>query len=132
VTARVVLGLLAVVVLAWAGVLLRNHEVGSDAALRSFFAADASKAQRDRDLEQLEDAELLDPSSSWELAAGNYRLVSGDMRGAARAGEALVREEPDNIGAWTLLLRATQESDPQRSREAAAEIRRLNPLGSRD
>jgi predicted Zn-dependent protease len=129
VAARALLALLAVLVLAWVGVLLRNHELGEDALARSFFAAQLGEEQRQRDLEDLEDAELLDPSSSWDVTTANYLLLSGDVPGAARAAERLVRDEPDNVSAWNVLQRATADSDPSRSAEAAAEIRRLNPRG---
>jgi hypothetical protein len=130
VAARVVLALLAILVLGWAGVLLRDLELGQEATFRAYFGPSASPAQRDRDLGRLEDAVLLDPSSKWDLARASYYLISGDRRRAAGVAEALVRDEPSNLLAWTILNRATQ-SDRARSASAAAEIRRLNPLGSR-
>jgi predicted Zn-dependent protease len=129
VAARALVALLAVLVLAWVGVLLRNYELGKDALARSFFAAQLGEDQRQRDVKDLEDAEFLDPSSSWDVTAANYLLLTGDVRGAVRAAERLVRDEPENISAWSVLQRATAEGDPRRSAEAAAEIKRLNPRG---
>jgi predicted Zn-dependent protease len=129
VAARALLLALAVLVLGWAGVLLRNHELGEDALARSFFAAQLGEDQRQRDLQDLEDAEFLDPSSSWDVTAANYLLLTGEVRAAVRAAEQLLRDEPENISAWSVLQRATAEGDPQRSAEAAAEIKRLNPRG---
>jgi hypothetical protein len=129
--ARVVLALCALLVLGWVGVLFRNYEVGKDAALHAFFAPEKSPAARERDLDRLDDAQLLDPNAYWKVARANYQLAAGDRRGAASAAEELVSAEPENIFAWGILLRATQRSDPGRARQAAAEIRRLNPLGSR-
>jgi hypothetical protein len=130
VATRVLLALTAVLVLAWTGVLLRNLELAEDAALRGFFGPKLSEGERERDLESLEDAQLLDPSSYWELAAANYHLVNGDPRRAVPAAEALVRAEPENIFAWRVLLEALRQTDRPGVDRAAAEIRRLNPLGS--
>lgn len=129
--ARVLLALTAVLVLAWVGVLARNYEIGKDAAIRAFFGPKLSQAERKRDLQHLDDAQFLDPNAYWEVARANYHILVGDQRGAARAAEQLVRDEPQNIFAWSTLLQATKKSDPERAAQAAAEIKRLNPLGSR-
>jgi hypothetical protein len=129
--ARVLLALCALLVLGWVGVLYRNYAIGKDAAIHAFFAPEKSPAGRQRDLDRLDDAQLLDPNAYWKVARANYQLVTGDRRGAASAAAELVRAEPENIFAWSILLRATEQSDPARARQAAAEIRRLNPLASR-
>jgi hypothetical protein len=129
--ARVLLAVCALLVLGWVGVLFRNYEVGKDAALHAFFAPEKSPAARERDLERLDDAQLLDPNAYWKVARANYQLATGDRRGAASAAEKLVSAEPENIFAWSTLLRATERSDPARARQAAAQIMRLNPLASR-
>lgn len=128
--ARVLLALTAVLVLAWVGVLFRNYEIGKDAAVRAFFGPKLSRAERERDLDRLDDAQLLDPNAYWRIARANYHILDGDRRRAARAAEDLVRDEPQNIFAWSTLLQATRRSDPERAAEAVAEIRRLNPLAS--
>jgi hypothetical protein len=128
---RVALAVLAVLVLAWVGVLARNHELGTDAALRAFFGPRLDQAGRERDLDRLEDAQFLDPNSYWRLARANYLMVDGDTAAARRTAESLVSDEPENIFAWGTLRLATTVSDPRRAAQAAAEIRRLNPLGSR-
>jgi hypothetical protein len=131
VAVRVLLALTAVLVIGWVGVLLRNYEIGKDAAVRGFFAPQKSQAGRARDLERLHAAQLLDPNGYWKVARANYQLATGDLSGARAAAERLVHTEPENIFAWGTLLRATERSDPARAREAAAAIRRLNPLASR-
>jgi hypothetical protein len=131
VAARVLLALCAVLVLVWVGVLFRDYETGREAAIRSFFQPQLSEAARGRDLQLLEDAQLLDPSAYWELAQTNLYLAAGQDRRAAKAAESLVGDEPENIFAWSALRQATRDADPRRSAEAAAEIERLNPLGSR-
>jgi hypothetical protein len=131
VIARALLALLAVLVLAWVGVLTRNHELGKEAAVRAFFGPKLGDDARERDLERLDDARLLDPNGYWRVAKANYELLDGDPGAAERTAEALVDDEPENIFAWSALMQATRESDPGRAAEAAAEIRRLNPLASR-
>jgi hypothetical protein len=131
VIARVVLAVVAVLVIGWVGVLLRNYELGKDAAVRGFFAPAKSAAARDRDLQDLKDAQFLDPNAYWKVARANYLLGIGHTGAAASAAEDLVRAEPENIFAWGTLLRATGRSDPARAREADAQIRRLNPLAAR-
>jgi predicted Zn-dependent protease len=127
----VALVLLSLLVLGWVGVLLRNHERANEAALRGFFAPNLGQAERQRDLVRLADAQFLDPSSYWDLARANTLLVSGDRRAAVRSAEALVRAEPENYSAWGLLRTATEHSDPARSAQAAATMKRLNPLAFR-
>ena len=41
-----------------------------------------------------------------------------------------MRSEPANADAWRLLWRATRVVDPTRAQEAAAELKRLNPLAT--
>ena len=100
VAARVLLVIVALLLAGWFGVLLRDHEIGKEAALRAYFAPAKSAASRDRDIRRLEDARLLDPSAAWDLALANYRLAAGDVRGATADAEELVRAEPENLAAW--------------------------------
>jgi predicted Zn-dependent protease len=114
VVTRVVLALVAVLVLAWVGVLLRNFEVGRDGVA-------------DRDTKALESARLLDPNLHWdEVLAGVY-LLTNDPRRAAAEAEQLIRAEPENVVAWSVLRAATRQTDPKRAAEATAALRRLNP-----
>ena len=108
---------LALVVIAWTAVLLRDLEAGRDAA-------------RARDAAGLEDARTLDPSRYWDQVRAGVLLVNGDPRAAAAAAERLVRAEPANAVAWSVLRGATRGTDPKRSAEATAELRRLNPLSA--
>lgn len=128
---RISLAVLALVVLAWTGVLLRDLYVGRDAAARSFQTGGPSAGQRERDRERLAEADLLDPSPRWELAHASSLLLSGDVEAAAREAAATARDEPENTVAWLLLREATKESDPARSAVANARLRELNPQGSR-
>jgi hypothetical protein len=129
--ARLVLVIVAVLVLAWIAVLLRDFTIGHDAAERSVFDSRSSHAQRLADRRSLEDAELLDPSSYWALAHASNLLRDGERRRSVAEAEALVRDEPEDFAAWGLLANATRASDPARAAEADARREQLNPLGSR-
>jgi predicted Zn-dependent protease len=112
---RVVLALVAILVLAWVGVLLRNHEVGRNAV-------------PDRDTQALESARLLDPNRYWEQVLAGLYLIEGEPRLAVAEAEQLIRAEPDNVVAWSVLREASRRTDPKRSAQATAALRRLNPL----
>jgi predicted Zn-dependent protease len=110
-----VLAGLAVLVIAWTAVLLRDLEVGRDGV-------------NARDPDRLESARLLDPSVYWDQIRAGVLLLNGDADSAAAQAEAVIRAEPDNFAAWSLLRQATRRSDPRRSAQAARALRRLNPL----
>ena len=113
--ARVLVATVAVLVIAWTAVLLRDLEVGRD-------AVDA------RDAGGLESARFLDPSVYWDQIRAGVLLINGDPDAAAAQAEAVIRSEPDNIAAWSLLRVATRDTDPRRSAQATRALRRLNPL----
>jgi predicted Zn-dependent protease len=125
---RFLLAVCAVLVIAWVGVLVRDHYVGESAAHTLLFDTDLSEHEFQHHMDRLRDTRFLNPSSSPELARIEYYLFRGRPRAAARVAESLVREEPENADGWRLLWRATSEVDPARAREAAAELKRLNPL----
>jgi len=113
----VLLGVLAVLVIAWVGVLLRDLEVGKDAVAS-------------RDAGRLEDVRVLDPSRYWDQVRAGVLLLDGDAEAAAAQAEQLVRAEPDNAVAWSVLGAATRRTDPGRAAEATRALRRLNPLSA--
>lgn len=130
VLSRAALALVAILVLAWVGVLVRNHEVAHQAEARSF-APGVPAADRERDLDRLESAELLDPSVEWDLARASAFLLSGDAPAAVRVARDVTSREPENVLAWGALYASASQADPALARRAAAEIRRLSPLGPR-
>jgi predicted Zn-dependent protease len=127
---RVLLAVCAALVLAWVGVLVRDHYVGQSGAEKLLFDTKLSEGEFQSNLAKLEDARFLNPSTTPELARAEYYLFRGRPRAAARVVEDLLRSEPENADAWRLLWRATRDTDPARAREAAAALRRLNPLAS--
>lgn len=128
VLARVLIGSLAVLVLLWVGVLLRDHVV-AESASPLLYQARLSPSEFDRNIAKLDDAELLNPDSSLDLARATYLTLRGREAAAVAAAEELLEAEPENAAAWGVLLQATRESDPRRAARAEAALRRLNPRG---
>ncbi len=63
--------------------------------------------------------------------------AAGALQGAGRAGEAepllrrVLRDEPDNFGAWATLSLVLADSDPAGARRARGRALELNPLAGR-
>jgi predicted Zn-dependent protease len=125
---RLLLAACAILVIAWVGVLVRDHYVGESAAHALLYDQNVSGREFERNIQRLADSRFLNPSSSADLVRGTYYLARGRLGAAARVAEALVRSEPENVDVWQLLWRATRDTQPARSREAAAQVKRLNPL----
>jgi hypothetical protein len=128
VLARAALAVAAVLVLAWLGVLLRDERVGSMAAHRLFYEPDLPRSELHHELARLQDADVLSADTKWALRRASYLVVHGSLREAADAAEAIARDEPANIDAWSTLYEATQGWDPKRAALARRQILRLNPL----
>jgi hypothetical protein len=124
--ARGLLALLAIVLIAWFVVLARNHEIATSASSRVVSEPGMGSADWERAMDDLERADLLDPSSQWSLVRAQYLLLR-DRRAAMQVADDVLRSEPDNLAAWWVVLRAARELDPPRWREAAVQIERLNP-----
>ena len=127
--ARGLLALLAIVLIAWFAVLARNHEIATSASSRVVSEPGMGAADWERAMDDLERADLLDPSSQWSLVRAQYLLLR-DRRAALKVADDVLRSEPDNLAAWWVVLRAARELDRQRWREAGAQIERLNPTPS--
>ncbi len=124
--ARVLLAVLAVVLIAWFILLARNHAIGTDASTRIVSEPGMGAADWQRAMDDLQRAELLDPSTEWSLVRAQYLLLR-DRRAAMRVADDVLRTEPDNLAAWWVVLRAARDLDGPRRRQAAAQIERLNP-----
>ncbi len=120
------LALIAIVLIAWFSVLARNHALGTEASLRIVAQPGMGAAQWQRSMDDFRRAELLDPSTEWSIVRAQYWLLR-DKRKALRAADSVLRREPDNLAAWSAVLRASDGLDPARHRQAVMQIRRLNP-----
>jgi hypothetical protein len=124
---RIALALVAVLLVAWFTVLYRDDRIGQEAADRLHADPQMSDAEWSRQLEQLRRADLLNPQSEWLMTRANYLLLR-DKPAAQRLAESVLRDEPDNLDAWRVVLFATRGRDPARASEALAQIERLDPL----
>jgi hypothetical protein len=123
---RIAIALLAVAVVAWSAVLLRDENLARDAEARLRANPDMPAPQFADSLQKLRDAELLNPGTQWILVRANVLLLR-DKPAALRVADSVLRGEPDNLGAWVVVAKATEGRDPERFAQANAEIRRLNP-----
>jgi hypothetical protein len=122
---RAALALLALLLIAWFGVLFYDHRIGTAAAKRLFETPETA-AEWKRSLEQLERAEFLSPGNEWRTIRAGY-LLSRDRQAARRLAERVVSAEPDNYNAWLVVMVASRGRDRERWAQAMAEMRRLNP-----
>jgi hypothetical protein len=129
---RVALAAIALLAVVWVAILLRDLYLGEDAANRIVRSPSAAPAALDRQLDRLSSAQLLNPDPVWTAQRAAFLLLRGQPRRAVNETEALVRREPDNIGAWSVLLDASTRIHSPRAAEARARIMRLDPLGGRD
>jgi len=120
--ARVVLVTVAAVVLAWLGVMERDHRLFIRGAGASTFA------RADSDLRA---SGLLNPDSQSDLFRAFRLKYAGRWQEAVAMVERVLRREPDNLYAWNALVMVAQGRDPAAVLRARAAARRLDPLGAR-
>jgi O-Antigen ligase len=96
--------------------------------LRSANLVEAARENRTEPgaIDQLERAEKLTlDRTTPELERGNLLLIADREREAAALGDELVEREPENPFAWGIVGLAYERLNPDRSREALREQRRL-------
>lgn len=123
--ARAVVAFVAVLALAWLGVMerdLRRQLSGVRAAgARDFARADAD----------FRAARLLNPDTQPDLSRAFRNPRAGRRRGADALVEAVLAREPDNLAAWGLLFTFARDHDQAAVDRALAARRRLDPLSAR-
>jgi hypothetical protein len=119
---RVALALVAVVIIVWLGVLLRDTRLLN----RGLGVPDAREAQKD-----LRAARLLNPDTAPDAARGLRFGVAGDRRRALAVYENVARREPDNFYVWGAILTLVRGRDAATQRRALAALRRIDPLDAR-
>ena len=124
--ARVLIGVVAVLLIAWFVVLARNYTIGSDASQRIVDNPGMTAGEWQRTMRDFERAHLLDPSSDWSMVQAQFELLRAPDAAIRRADEVL-RTEPDNLIAWWVILRGARDRDPARYRQAVAAFKRLSP-----
>ena len=122
---RVALVGVALAVVAFLAVGLRSAVPQAEG--RDIAAGELDEASYARALELFRDAQPVNPDSEADLLEGGLLLAGGSPREAAAVIEEVVRDEPENSKAWALLAAATRERDPDRAREARAQLSRIKP-----
>jgi predicted Zn-dependent protease len=129
VTARVIVALLAVAVLAWLAVMERNERLiarGVTTAGQLDTPANVARAEAD-----LRAARLLNPTTTPDLNRAVLYIGLGRPAEATALLQDVVRREPDNRIAWGTLYGFTRDRDPAAARRALDALRRLDPLAAR-
>jgi predicted Zn-dependent protease len=127
VVVRASVAVLALLVLSWTAVLVRDQQVGNAASDELLHHAHLAPARAASEMRRLEDARLLDPDTTWDLNRAVAWVSLGRPRRAVRDLESLVRREPANLEAWRVLALISRRIDPARHEQALAELRRLDP-----
>jgi tetratricopeptide (TPR) repeat protein len=129
VLARVCVALVAVAVLGWLGVMERDARLqarGLEAASRLDVAGNPARAEA-----SFRGARLLNPDTAPDLSRALVHRAAGRQREAAALVEDVLRREPDNLTAWSVLYTMTRGRDAAAARRALAARRRLDPVNAR-
>jgi hypothetical protein len=132
--ARVCVGLAAVVVLAWLGVMeydARTLKRGVDNAGEMLTSGSTPAGFRSAEAD-FRDARLLSPDTTPDLHRAVLYRIHNRERQAVALLEDVVRREPDNVAAWNVLYALVREGDPAAARRALAARRRLDPISFRE
>jgi hypothetical protein len=125
---RVAVAVVAVVVLAWLGVMERDARLvaaGIEAAGRPGTAGDLPRAET-----AFRRAGLLNPDTRPDVLQAAIQDRRGGDDQAVRALEHVVAGEPGNLGAWAVLS-AIARDDRAIARRAQAARLRLDPINAR-
>jgi hypothetical protein len=125
---RVLLAVVAVLALAWTGVLLRDEHTGQAASDRLLYGSHLGDRAFDAQLGRLGDAGWLNPDPKWQQQRSGFLLLRGRPEAARRAALDLLRDEPRNLTAWTALLQATNRLDPAGVPAVETQVRRFDPF----
>jgi hypothetical protein len=125
VVARVAVATVAVLAIAWLGVMERDERM-VQRGVQASKQGESARAER-----SFRDARLLNPDSAPDVLR-SFLYVGTDRRAEAkRLVEDVLRREPDNLTAWFVLFRISQGTDPALERRALAARRRLDPVNAR-
>jgi hypothetical protein len=125
---RVGVVLLACAVLAWLGVMERDTRLqarGTEAARALHMPGNFARAERD-----FRDARLLNPDTAPDVSRAFLYRQRGRQREALSLLEDVVRREPDNRIAWSVLLTFARGHDRGAERRALAALERLDPVNA--
>jgi predicted Zn-dependent protease len=126
--ARAVLVIGAVAAIAFSAIWLHQSHLLSEARRAAFApGATTNKAQVAHVTALFQRARAHTPDSLPAMYEALFLFEAGQRARAAALAGQVVRREPRNVSAWSLLGQA----DPPRAGEARARILELNPLAAR-
>jgi tetratricopeptide (TPR) repeat protein len=126
--ARLCVAVVAVVVIAWLGVMERDTRLlarGVEAVKPGSGAAELAAAESD-----LRAARLLNPDTAPDVNRALLYRARGEEERAERTLEDVLAREPDNLVAWAVLGLLARGRDEATVRRAAAAQRRLDPVNA--
>jgi Tetratricopeptide repeat len=103
----------------------------TNAATHTLLAPKATRAQLEQGIAEARHARRVNPSTDPDLAVYGLLVRLGRTAEARRVFEAIVRREPDNRTAWSLLAVTTQSTDPVQFRRALEHLHELSPITTR-
>jgi predicted Zn-dependent protease len=121
---RVAVAVVAVVVVAWLGIMERDTRLQAN-SLKLIGAGHPVRADK-----ELRRARLLNPDTAPDLRRSLAYFTEGDTQLTRTTLESVLRREPSNIQAWATLLALSRTRDPATAARALAAIKRLDPLGA--
>jgi len=125
---RVTVVVVAVGVLGWLGVMQRDARLvarGIEAAQPPRAPGDLARADA-----AFRGATLLNPDTGPDVSRAFVLQAGGRGDAAVALLEDVVRREPENLGAWRVLLTITRDSEPVIGRRALAAVRELDPVNA--
>lgn len=128
--ARVPLALLAVAVIAWLGVMLRDVREVASAGNTIFGQPPPTRPQFDYAIKRLQGAELLNLDPNPRLDRARYLFIPRRYDEALELARSVAKDEPKNLDAWVVVFQAGQIIDPAIAAQARAAILRLNPYAA--
>ena len=117
--------IVAAAVVVWLGIWLHQTHALNHAHSEAFAPGATKDPARARHVASLfEDARAHTPDTLPMMYEALFVFEAGDRRRAAKLAAQVVRREPRNVSAWSLLGQA----DPARAPQARERIAKLNPL----
>jgi predicted Zn-dependent protease len=126
---RAAVALVAVLVLGWLAVMERDtrlQERAIKASGRLSVAGNEARADA-----AFRAARFLNPDTTPDVGRAVMYLARERRPAAAALLRDVLRREPDNLTAWSVLYGVTRQSDPATARRALAARKRLDPLAAR-
>jgi Tetratricopeptide repeat len=121
-----VVAVVAIALIGWLAVMERDtrlYDRGIAAGGQLDDPATVARAEAD-----LKAARALNPDRTPDVGRALILWSAGRPADARAVLEDVVRDEPDNLSAWTALAWVGDGDDPRLGRRVAAQLRRLDPL----